>query len=181
MWLVHGPQRKTIVMAKEKSKKGKGVDPSGGQHSPYDREKRIALCEQYLARGITNQYRLGELLGVTQQTVSRYILDVIERWKAIANQSREQTISSAIARYSEIYTTALEHFEESGDKQFLDVAIKAQERIDKVMGTEAPVRHHHNLLQLMATVGDAEIHHLENTVREAIEAKSTVIEAELKE
>lgn len=148
----------------------KGKDLSKGDHSPAEREKRKLECERYMRRGVRNQHELAGLLNVAQPTISAYISEILVEWRAAAQEGRADAVGEALARYNEMYTTAMEGYESTGDVAFLSEARQIMTRIDTIRGNEAPKQAHMTLMGLFAAVDDKEL-----------SAKHRLIEARIKE
>lgn len=108
-----------------------------GRTSKTDLEQRIELTHRLLA----SRARKGDIKktliarwGVSARTAENYLARARERILADSQQPREQHRANAIAFYESII----------GDMQASTRdRIKAQERMDRLLGLEAPTRHVH--------------------------------------
>jgi hypothetical protein len=61
---------------------------------------------------------------------------VVDELNEIRPNQTEQWLNIQLGRYTFLYKKALEQWEESGEKEYFASAIKALERIDKLLGLE---------------------------------------------
>ncbi|PLS84877.1 MAG: hypothetical protein CYG60_15575 [Actinobacteria bacterium] len=109
--------------------------------SKAERVEKAQEAVAMSARGVTLT-AIGEVLGVSRQTASKLVQD------ELANRAEHRAADKerAVARYEEIIRAAWERFENTDNRSlnasgYLNTIRSAQERIDKITGAEAPIKH----------------------------------------
>lgn len=80
-----------------------------------------------------------ERLGLATYSSATLVHDmhaVVDELNEIRANQTEQWLNIQLGRYTFLYKKALEQWEESGEKEYFAAAIKALERIDKLLGLE---------------------------------------------
>lgn len=69
-------------------------------------------------------------------TLMRDMHAIVDELNEVRPNQAEQWLNIQLGRYTFLYKKALEQWEESGEKEYFAAAIKALERIDKLLGLE---------------------------------------------